>query len=283
MIDLSRLSTVLSLSRSSRLLLNPIAQVCAVFASTAAYPAAACDAHSAAAAASTAAPSTSAEPQGPGLTAAGSSTGKTPPDINESRGSSSPRHATGGSLPKIEPQTFCAALTCSPAGVASNPGCSGAEVYVSARNPHAHHLTPRTRTLYAFSDTPAGSGADRQHGGPAAALRDFNVNINGAPGGGGSSQVAANALAALSTTAASTSGAPTAVAASSPTVSVSAAVADANGEAFGGRRVLGGDGGGVMASGNKRARAVFEPSQRSRASSSAADDEEEEEDAAEQG
>ena len=42
------------------------------------------------------------------------------------------------------------------------------DVYVSARSSNSQHLTPRTRTLYAFSDTPAGNGA----------LRDINQHIN---------------------------------------------------------------------------------------------------------
>jgi hypothetical protein len=157
-----------------------------------------------------------------GVSAAASATGKTSPDINESRGSASPRHV------------------------------GSSEVYVSHRNPNAHHLTPRTRTLWSFSETPA-DGAER--------LRNFNANINatGAAGSAGSADTA-NALVAMHS---STGAAPASVAAA------------ANGDA--GRRTLGG-GGSSLASSLKRKHEVFDASQvsassqRSASSSAAAND-----------
>jgi hypothetical protein len=154
-----------------------------------------------------------------GVSAAASATGKTSPDINESRGSASPRHV------------------------------GSSEVYVSHRNPNAHHLTPRTRTLWSFSETPA-DGAER--------LRNFNANIN-ATGAGGSADTA-NALVAMHS---STGAAPASVAAA------------ADGDA--GRRTLGG-GGSSLASSLKRKHEVFDASQvsassqRSASSSAAAND-----------
>ena len=133
------------------------------------------------------------------------------PDINVARGTSSPRHVSAG---------------------------GGRDVYVSALStPNARDLTPRTRTLYAFSGgTPAGaSGADR--------LRDINTQVN-QPAGSDVAQ-----------TLSMMSGAPS-----------GAAAAGAGGSEAPSRRGeldLGGSGAGVMASGHKRSRAILEPSRSS--------------------
>ena len=127
------------------------------------------------------------------------------PDLSTARGGASPRHVTGA---------------------------GGRDVYVSSCTPNAH-LTPRTRTLYAFSDTPAANGE----------FARINRSINGPPNpvgaaGGGS------ALDVLSSTAAN-GGSP------APPSAVAAAGHSARGELH-----LGGGGGGVMASGHKRSRAA---------------------------
>ena len=88
---------------------------------------------------SSAGPATALAPTAGVSTAGGSSGGDgstsaahISPDINVARGSSSPRHVSAG---------------------------GGRDVYVSALStPNARDLTPRTRTLYAFSGgTPAGA------------------------------------------------------------------------------------------------------------------------------
>ncbi len=149
-------------------------------------------------------------PEGPGPT-------QLSPDLSTARGGASPRHVSAG---------------------------GGRDVFVSTCTPNAH-LTPRTRTLYAFSDTPAG-GAER--------LRDINSNINGAATGG-------SALDVLSQTAAN---------GAAPAAEPVANGGHANGSSARGELNLGGAGGGVMASGHKRSRALMEP-QRS-GSSAASDD-----------
>ena len=145
------------------------------------------------------------------------------PDISQARGlGSSPRHVSAA---------------------------GGRDVFVSTCTPNAH-LTPRTRTLYAFSDTPANSTSDR--------LRDINSNINAT----GPSVAAASALDALAGAA------------------NGAAPVGANGHADGGesdvvepRRAgstgLNLSGSGVMASGHKRARSLMEPPHVPRSGSSA--------------
>jgi len=115
-----------------------------------------------------------------------------PSGINEARGTASPRHVSGR---------------------------GGADVYVSRHLSASPRLTPRTRTLYAFSETPAAC-SDR--------LRHFNSTLTSA----GDPTGAADALQALSST---PSGA-----------------TDADGAGHRGRTTLGGDGG--VASGLKRNR-----------------------------
>ena len=85
----------------------------------------------------------------------GSSTVQMSPDLDQARGSSSPRHVSGA-------------------------------MYLSSRNTKHPHLTPRTRSLYHFSETPGST--------TSGTLRDCNHVLHPA----GSSDVAANALAQLS-------------------------------------------------------------------------------------
>ena len=123
------------------------------------------------------------------------------PDLSQARGASSPRHVSAG---------------------------GGRDVYVSACTPNAH-LTPRTRQLYAFSDTPGVTGDNRR-------LRDINSHVNGQPACNGSQ---------------------------SP-LDVLSNAASANGMEPAGSEAGGSDvvesrraAGGVMASGHKRSRALM--------------------------
>jgi len=151
---------------------------------------------------------------GSGVTAAGGAHANAPigsapsPDISQARGTSSPRHVSAA---------------------------GARDVFVSQCSPHPH-LTPRTRTLYAFSDTPATSTSER--------LRDINSNIN-ATASPASAASALDALAGLANGAAN------------------GHVAHHGDDVVEPRRAaqsldLGGSGG-VMASGQKRARAIMEP------------------------
>ena len=121
---------------------------------------------------------------------------------------------------------------------------SGApDVYVSSRSTGSQHFTPRMRMLYAFSDTPAGN---------TSSLRDINThinaNINDAQGGVSSRHVSVGGGA------------------DGPMAN-----SDAVGEAR--RRPSIGSGGGVMASGHKRGRALMEADPTARSSSAGSSDE----------
>ena len=135
------------------------------------------------------------------------------PDINLARGGSSPRHVSAG---------------------------GARDLYVSSLTPNAH-LTPRTRTLYAFSDTPAG----RSDINSTERLRDINSNINGQP-------AAASALDVLG---AAANGAQPVGAGGSPDLGQTRR--STRGELDLSKATSGGVG--VMASGHKRSRALMEP------------------------
>jgi len=161
-----------------------------------------------------------------------SSAGHGSPDIASAlatRGTASPRHVSASGAP---------------------------DVYVSSRSTVSHHLTPRTRTLYAFSDTPAGG---------TGSLRDINTNINSALPGA-TSDVAANALHMMSS-------GTTPITGSVPSGGEVGANGDAATTSEVRRPFSFGSGGGVMASGHKRNRALMDPPPTGRSSSTGSSDE----------
>jgi len=153
-----------------------------------------------------------------------SGSGHISPDINEARGSASPRHVSAHGHP---------------------------DVYVSARSSNSQHLTPRTRTLYAFSDTPAGNGA----------LRDINQHINQGAAAPSDQAVASEVLRAMS------SGTPSSLGGGANGDGGASTAQPPPEGRRGAKRELGGSGDGIMASGHKRSRAM-EPSRSSSAGSS---------------
>ena len=150
--------------------------------------------------------------------------GSVSPDISSARGGASPRHVSAG---------------------------AARDVWVRERSTPNAHLTPRTRTLFAFPDTPAASSSSN--------LKDINSNLN-APAGSDVAHTLSNMGGASSGVANGAAHGP------------GAANGAADGAARRGQLDLSQTGGSsVMASGQKRSRVVTEPSRSSTPGDSSAD------------